>query len=154
VCLVVGLLLCEDVIVTQSEEVRALEAQGVEPLRTIIEYAAASQGVPISTGGTGNVTAQASRTSVNRTSFKAAGKEKSIFALELKIITLKKGEMKLGGNKVKASSNRKLGTEDVTDEEVVPQDIGPQDWEELLQVAPVGQGNEPETLEDPIQGWF
>jgi hypothetical protein len=153
VCLVVGLLLCEDVIVTQSEEeVRALEVQGVEPLGTIIEYAAASQGVPISTGGTGNVTAQASRTSVNRTYFKAAGKEKSIFALELKIITLKKGEMKLGDNKVKASSNRKLGTEDVTDEEVVPRDIGPQDWEELLQVAPVGQGNGSETLKDPIQG--
>jgi hypothetical protein len=151
--LVVRLLLCEDVIVTQSEEeVRALEAQGVEPLGTIIEYAAASQGVPISTGGTGNVTAQASRTSVNRTYFKAAGKEKSIFAFELKIITLKKGEMKLGDNKVKASSNHKLGTKDVTDEEVEPRDIGPQDWEELLQVAPVGQGNGSETLKDPIQG--
>ena len=38
VCLVVGLLICEDVVVAESdEEVRAFEARGVEPLGTIID---------------------------------------------------------------------------------------------------------------------
>jgi hypothetical protein len=153
VCLVVGLLICEDVVVAESdEEVRELEARGVEPLGTIIEYAAASQGVPVSTSGTGNVTAQASRTSVSRTYFKAAGIEKSIFALELRIITSKKGESKLTDNTPKASSNRKLGEDDVEPEDVLLRDIGPENWEQLLQEVSGERKKESETSKESIQG--
>jgi hypothetical protein len=152
VCLVVGLLICEDVVIAESdEEVRALEARGVEPLGTIIEYAAASQGVPVSTSGTGNVTAQASRTSANRTYFKAAGKEKSIFALELRIITSKKGESKLTDDTPKASSNCKLGDDDVEPEDVLLRDIGPENWELLLQEVP-GERKKESEMSEPVQG--
>jgi len=97
------------------------------------------------------VTAQASRTSVNRTYFKAAGKEKSIFALELRIITSKKGESKLIDDTPKASSNCKLGDDNVEPEDVLLRDIGPENWELLLQEVP-GERKKESEMSEPGQG--
>jgi len=134
VCLVVGLLICADVIVAETdEEARALVAGGAAALGTVVDIIAASQGILVSTGGTGNTSAQATKKTVNKTYFEATGKEKYIFALELKIIKLKGGHPSLTDNKPKAPSGRQLGVSDEKLEDLELRNIEPQDWEMLLQ---------------------
>ena len=134
VCLVVGLLICQDVIVASSdEEIKDREAKGGVPLGTIAECVSASQGAPISTGGVGDISAKVSESVVNRTYFEAKGHGKRIFALELKIISSNKGKPALTDNT--PDSSRHLGQDDdkVDPDDLVMRDIELKEWDEILQ---------------------
>jgi hypothetical protein len=134
VCLVVGLLMCQDVVVTASdEEARQRELRGEVPVGTIVEAAAASQGIPLQTGGAGNVAATVSGNVVRRTYFEATGSGKKVFALELKLISSKKGKLILSNEAPK--SDRTLGNDDdeADPDDLITTDLEPEDWERLLQ---------------------
>jgi hypothetical protein len=145
VCLVVGVLLCEDVVVAKSdEEVKTLRGTLGAPLGTVIEEIALSHGVPISTDGAGNVEVATETKKENRTYFKAKSAGKKVCALELKIIKVKNGELQLTEEQPKAPQNRRLGTND-DEEEVDPDDlfvgnISPKEWEALLREEPIEPG--------------
>ena len=132
VCLVVGLLICQDVIVAASdEEAREREARGGIPLGTI-----ASHGAPISTGGGGDVSVALSSSVINRTYFEAEGHGKRIFALELKIISSNKGKLALTDKT--PQSNRQLGHDDDEDgdeahsHDLLMREVAPEEWDEIL----------------------
>lgn len=134
VCLVVGLLICQDVIVAASdEEVRDRKASGGVPLGTISEFVSASQGVPISTSGVGDVSTEVSNSVINRTYFEAEGTGKRIFALELKIISSNKDKLVLTDKT--PESSRHLGPDDdeVEPNDLLMRDIEPKEWDEILQ---------------------
>ncbi|MCJ1333888.1 hypothetical protein MMC10_010594 [Thelotrema lepadinum] len=144
VCLVVGLLMCQDVVVAASDEERKdREAKGEMPLGTIAECAAASQGVLLSSGGVGNVSAKASSATINRTYFEAKGHGKRVFALEVKIISSKKGKLTLTDDA--PDSNRQLGLDDDIDlSDLILRDPQPEEWDELLQDEESSEMQEPQ----------
>lgn len=141
VCLVVGLLMCQDIVVaTSAEDARDRQARNEVPLGTIAEVFAASQGVPVSTGGMGNIAVDNSRSNVNRTYFEAAGKGKKVFALELRIISMKEGKLKMTDKTPKAPADRQLGEGDQGDgvdpDDLIVRDLDTDDWNELLEDEP------------------
>jgi hypothetical protein len=76
VCMIVGVLLCEDVdlyVDINEEEKRVTE--GEIALGTVAEIVAGSQGIPVISGGVGNASAGSLRAKVSRAYFKAKGKE-------------------------------------------------------------------------------
>jgi hypothetical protein len=147
VCQVVGLLICQDVVVaTSDEDSKNRQAKGEIPLGTVAEYVSASQGAPIPTGGAGNVSSEISQAALNRTYFEARGSGKWIFALELKIISSKKGKLILTDKA--PDSNRQLGQDGEVDaDDLLLRDPELVDWEELLSDSdpPAPEGEEPLT---------
>ena len=143
VCLVVGLLMCQDIdVATSAEDARDRQARNEVPLGTIAERVAASHGVPLSTGGIGNAAIDNSKSIVNRMYFEAAGKGKKVFALELRIISMKEGRLKMTDKTPKAPANRQLGDgdgdggEEVDPDDLIVKDLDEQDWNELLEDQP------------------
>ncbi|KAL9085821.1 MAG: hypothetical protein Q9159_004486 [Coniocarpon cinnabarinum] len=121
VCLVVGVLMCQAVVVAASEdEEREMIARGDAPLGTIAQHAAPTSTIPATSDGAGDLTLQASRTAVRRTYFKAKGEGTRIFALEMKYVSPKleltedvpRSERKLGSGAEAELSCEKLSGED------------------------------------------
>lgn len=130
VCLVVRLLMCQDVDVTASdEEAKDRIARGEVPLRTVTGYVAAAHGVPGPTSVAGNISSQVSETAFNGTYFQARGQGTRIFALELKMISSKKRKLELTDKTL--DSDRKLGPDE--EDDLVLEDMSAKDWNELVQ---------------------
>jgi len=140
VCLIVGLLLCQDVVVAASEqEIHERVARFEAPLGTVAEAVAASQGVPMSLGGIGNTSAETSTKSEKKTYFAAVGREKKIFALQLKIISSNLGLTDKGP---KAPDDRRLGLQQPEEDELPLREPNEEEWDDLL------NGDEEGGLED------
>jgi len=78
VYLVKGIVMCQDAGVAASiEEARERRKKLGAPLGTVIEAVAASQGVPVSTGGVGNISGGAP-SEATKTLFAAEGSERKI----------------------------------------------------------------------------
>lgn len=137
VCLIVGVLLCRDVVVAQSEaEEQAIRAGGGIPLGTIGQAVAASHGVILPTGGTGDVKGQFDRTGTSQRYFTATGKGVKVFALELKMISSKKGNLQLTDKAPNLPASHHLGA-DEDEDEVDPESLELKEiddavWEEIL----------------------
>lgn len=136
VCLIVGLLLCQDVEIDYSETAeRGHEFGASVPIGTAVELTAASHGVPNPTNGAGDTSITFSRTTAGRTRFGARNTAKSIFALQLLIISYKKDKLVLTDKT--PALNRQLGAGD-DDEELeiddlaVLDDADASEWEALV----------------------
>ena len=126
VCLVVGVLMCQDVLVSASEDQsRELIAGGEVPLGTIVEDTAAAHGAFMPTGGAGDVSTGASSTLVKHVYFQARGERSRIFALELKAVSPK---LELAGDMPKLE--RRLGAGD--EEKLVLDEITAADWDDIV----------------------
>ena len=134
VCLVVGLLMCQEVFVAASDEqARACAKEGQVPLGTVVEAVAASQGAVVSTGGIGNMTAAASKNVQNKTYFEVSGKNGQIFALEVMALTLGKDGPAMTDKMPKTPSHRQLGNEEENDaDEVELEEMESEDWQALM----------------------
>jgi hypothetical protein len=121
VCMVIGIMICEDVEVVWEEMAqKEREAKGELPVATIARAAA---GIPSAdpTDDTGNpgieITGQKSEGKV----FRAKTREKMIFALELRPITkgqvlkvIKRNELRMGDDVPSADQGRKFGVNEKT----------------------------------------
>ena len=134
VCLVVGVLICQDVFVaTSDEEEKDFLARNEAPLGTVTEIVAATHGVPPTTGGTGNIRVEGSQTSVQRKYFQAKGQGKRIFALELKIVSFKGTELSLTDKTIDIDRKLGLDREDEDGEEdMVIRDVSDGEWAGIL----------------------
>lgn len=147
VCWVVGLLMCQDVAVAASDkQAKEWEGQGEFQLGTIIQTVAAAHGAVVPTGGACNVTAAAASKTANHHYFAIEGQGKYVFALELKIVSLKKGKPVPTDKQPKSEPSRQLGSDDedvVEPEDLVMKDrpIKENEWEMLLQEYGKLEGN-------------
>lgn len=138
VCWVVGVILCEDTELSSLENTTGdREIRGEVPVGTVAELAAASQGVPLSTGGLGNLGAGTNRSSEKSSLISNAFiKGQRIFGLELKIISRSKREFKPGDRGPKMSGQYQLGAdrdESETDSEsLCVRDVEEDEWNALL----------------------
>ncbi|EHY56355.1 hypothetical protein ABEF92_007001 [Exophiala dermatitidis] len=136
-CLIVGMLLCQDVTVARSEEdARTTEAGGGIPLGTVAQTMAAAHGVGLATQGVEDVSGQVSCQDANRAYFAASGQGTKIFALDLRLTTSQKGNLKLTDRSPRAPSDRRLGPDDDEDE-VDPEslslgELDDADWASIL----------------------
>jgi hypothetical protein len=132
VYLVVGLLTCQDVEVAASnDEVRQRRRGFESPLGTIVEAAAASQGIPVITSGVGNVSGEVLTDKVKKTYFAAAGSGEHVFALQLKRITLRHGKLALGDEAPNVKANRRLG--EGNPEDIILENIALEDWAAMVE---------------------
>jgi hypothetical protein len=136
VCLVVGIMICEDVDIS-FEGKQSIERGGnVELPLGMITLAA---GVPNPLGNTGNPKARLSESSNMATVFKAKSGNSRIFALELRKVTtafLRRRELRLKDDGPDVEKGRLLGNsddedDDGDDEELVLEDIGIEDLAEM-----------------------
>ncbi|KZZ92017.1 hypothetical protein BBO_09559 [Beauveria brongniartii RCEF 3172] len=139
VCLVVGILLCQDVSVAISkEEETKFEAGGQLPLGTVAEAVTASRGAPIQLKGAGNVVGGASTTTAGKKYFGIKGKEIQIFGLELRIISLRDGALSLSDDtpkaRLKLMARSVLSGFQPSDLEL--RKLGREDWDVLLKDEP------------------
>ncbi|GAM91352.1 hypothetical protein ANO11243_094010 [Dothideomycetidae sp. 11243] len=132
VCLVVALLLCQDVDIAEtSKEAEDRERQGQVLLGTITEQTAAVHGVPLKTNGTGDVEVQKSKQQARKTYFKAHGKDTYVFALELRKIEMTDdSEYKLRDKG--PSSGHKLSGKGSKEIEFTTEILCEADWDDVL----------------------
>jgi hypothetical protein len=138
VCLVVGIMICEDVDVSFAGK-QSIEREGnVQLPLGMITLAA---GVPNPLGNTGNPQAHLSDSSNKATIFKAKSGNSRIFALELRKVTtafLRRRELRLKDDGPDVDNGRLLGNSDDEDEEeeddddeLVLEDISIEDFAEM-----------------------
>jgi hypothetical protein len=121
VCVVTGIMICEDVeVVWEESKVVEMEAKGEVPIAAIVK---AAVGVPTvdPTNDAGNAALEAtSKKSVGK-AFRAKSGQRKIFALQLRTVTkgkmlnlIKRNELRLGNEGPSAEQGRKFGVEEET----------------------------------------
>ena len=136
------MLLCQDVeIAADADDARQRANRGEVPLGTIAEVVAASQGMPLPTGGVGNVQVEPKEQKVEKTYFRASGKDAFVCGVELCLIHPKKDakgreeKLDLSDKKPTAPPGSRLGPRDQADDPqdwVLEERIADEEWDLLL----------------------
>ncbi|KUJ07744.1 uncharacterized protein LY89DRAFT_691475 [Mollisia scopiformis] len=122
VCVVVGIMICEDVEVVWEEGAKkAVEAKGEIPIATIARAAAGIPPIPGAADDTGNLGAQYTNQREEGKVFRAKTGEMKIFALQLRNVTrgrmlklFQRNELHMGDDSTSADQGRKFGVDEKT----------------------------------------
>jgi len=122
VCVVIGIMICEDVEVVWEESAqKEVEAKGEIPIATIARAAAGVPPIPGATDDTGNLGGEYTAQKEEGKVFRAKTGEKKIFALQLRTVTkgrmlklIQRNELRMGDDGPSADQGRKFGVDEKT----------------------------------------